>query len=84
MTKKWQPRYVHYARERGLSPEQVLEQDRKDFPGGVMCEYMIWIQKRWHEWAVLTEHPRAKNSNSKFSNDDHTAFDSWLSERTPK
>jgi hypothetical protein len=40
-----QPRYAAYCVKNGKNPDEMLEADRKRWPGGVMCGYILWIQK---------------------------------------
>lgn len=41
----WNPRYLIWATLHGNTPEQQLEQDKKDWPGGCMCGFSLWITK---------------------------------------
>jgi hypothetical protein len=46
----WNPRYVCYAKAHGNTPEQQMEQDRTLWPGGLMCGFILWIDKRKAEF----------------------------------
>lgn len=41
----WNPQYERYAEIHGRSPESQLEHDRKRWPGGCMCGYILWISQ---------------------------------------
>lgn len=45
-----QPRYEAYCRAHGNTPEEQTEADRKRWPGGAGCGFMIWIGERLHEF----------------------------------
>ena len=47
MSAEWNPRYEAYARVHGRDPEAMLEYDRKRWPGGCMCGFMLWIGDLW-------------------------------------
>lgn len=73
--KKWNPRYVAYARSNGMTPEAMLKHDKAK--GIFMIEFSIWIQRKW------TEYVRAKGfkfSHWKYvkSEEDHAAFDVFI------
>ena len=70
------PRYVAYAKAHG-TPDQdaMLAQDRERYPGCCMTGYVVWIGERWTEWLKATGRRRP------LTEEDHAAFDAWLSER---
>lgn len=43
---QWNPRYVLWARKHGLTPEQMIEKDAKDWPGGCMTGFSLWIREQ--------------------------------------
>ena len=73
MTKEWNSRYANYARVHGRSPEEQLEQDRKDWPGGVMAGFVLWNSERIVEYSKI--HPSAFYYGGMV---DHDAYDAWL------
>ena len=40
---KWNPHFVAYAKKHGRTPEAQMEHDQKEFPGGCMCGFILWI-----------------------------------------
>lgn len=75
--KKWNPRFVHYAREHNRTPEQMLLHDKKRFPGGSMCGFMLWINERWNEFCI-----KARISREFICTPEQRAFDAWLNTRS--
>jgi len=70
------PRYLAYAKAHGtLDPEAVLARDRERYPGGCMTGFIVWLGYRWAEWLKATGRRRP------LTEEDHAAFDAWLSER---
>jgi hypothetical protein len=70
----YQPRYLAYCASHGKTPAQMLRHDRKAWPGGKMCGFILWISARWQEW---------KKANGRgrwdvLSQADHDNFDAWL------
>ncbi len=47
------PRYRAYARAHGKTPVSMLAHDRKAWPGGVMCGFIVWMSERKHEFYRL-------------------------------
>lgn len=70
--KAWNSRYVAYARAHGRTPDEQVDADRREWPGGVMAGFMLWISARWSEWRRLT------GRSFPASADDHREFDTWL------
>lgn len=69
----WNMRYVAYAAANGLSPEAMLEADQARYPGGCMCDYIIWIGQRWAEFRKLFARDRHITTEQY-----HADFDAWL------
>lgn len=44
------PRYLAYCKNQKLSPENCLKRDEKRWPGGVMCGYILWMDKKKSEF----------------------------------
>lgn len=69
---RWNPRYVAYARAHGRTPEDQLAHDKREYPGGWMGGFMVWMNQRWAEWRATPEPrdlPLAEHQ---------AAFDAWL------
>jgi len=60
-------RYVTYCAVHGKTPQQMLAHDKKEWPGGYMCGFTLWISARWQEW---------QKAGGRAG--DHAAFDAWL------
>lgn len=70
---KWNPRYVKYAAANGMSPKRMLRHDRRRYPGGCMCGFLLWssakiakARKERPDWFL----------NGTLVN--HDAYDAWL------
>lgn len=46
-------RFAAYAKSHKMSPDEILKHDRKMYPGGVMCGYILWISKKLKEYKKL-------------------------------
>lgn len=76
-TKEWNPRYVAYARSNGNTPDAQLAADKVRFPGGCMCEFIIWNGRQLHEFrSQFKKHPTI------LTEQDHAEYDAWLNART--
>lgn len=73
-------RYILWAKKHGLTPEQMLEKDKQDWPGGCMTGYNLWIQERVRALCIfhgVTPYDlRAVGMHLK--QDDRHVFDNWL------
>ncbi len=45
------PHYLAYAKYNGKSPDEMMEHDTIEYPGGCMCGFILWMsamkQKFW-------------------------------------
>ena len=73
----WNPRYVAFCAEHGREPEAQLAHDREQFPGGCMCDFILWIDARWRAWRKAMQ----IDPHAPLTNEYHAAFDRWLSGR---
>lgn len=77
--KRWNSRYLAYAKANGEpSPEAMKASDRKRYPGGLMCGFMLWMDICWSEWRSIKGYDR----NRPLGVADHVEFDAWLAECT--
>ena len=68
------PRYTEYAKAHGKTEEEMLSQDKEQYPGGCMAGFVTWINDKWFKWRML-------NNISKdfpLSTEHHEAFTNWL------
>lgn len=71
----WNPRYLAYCRVNGQAhPDKMLERDRASWPGGHMCGFMLWIQRKWFQWEKAT----GWKSHWPKGDEQHKSFDTWL------
>ena len=70
----WNSRYVAYANAHGKTARTMLPFDRKRWPGGVMCGYIIWINGKWNEFA------KAIGVERYWAGLQQDRFDAWLKE----
>lgn len=71
------PRYYFYSKAHGRTHEEMLEYDRKRYPGGCMCGFILWITAKWREWESLTGNTPPRLTS------DYRDFDEWLKGVTP-
>jgi hypothetical protein len=60
------PNYLAYCKSNGKTLEEQKESDDKEFPGGCMIGFTLWISKKKREFYTL-------NSNAFY--DEHTIGD---------
>jgi hypothetical protein len=72
---QYNPRYGHYARVHGRTPEQQLAADRQAYPGGAMVGFILWAQEQWR--AFLAAHPEY-GGERRHTDAAHAAYDQWL------
>ena len=42
----YQPMFLTYAEEHGMTVEEMLEHDKREYNGGIMCGYMLWVSNK--------------------------------------
>jgi hypothetical protein len=72
--KAWNPRFVAYAAASGIGPQEALDRDRVQFPGGCMTGFVLLMSGRWQEWDRNHGHSRDHVRNQA----EYAAFDAWL------
>ena len=79
-TPKWNPRYVLWAKKHGLTPEKMIEKDHKDWPGGCMVGFSLWIVERVNALCRFHDvHPYDMRAVAmKLGQDQHKILDNWL------
>ena len=77
----WNPRYVIWAKKHGLTPEQMVAKDDKDWPGGCMVGYSLWIQEQVKmicQFYGVTPYDLRSIIGHCGDQDYHKVFDQWL------
>ena len=69
--KRWNPRYVAYARAHGRTPEEMRAHDEKAWPGGRACGFILWMSEQWARW----RRERSRGTYELTSNEDQADFD---------
>ena len=77
--KEWNPRYLAYCRAHGQMPEDMLEADRKRYPGGCMAGYILWDTDRLREFRALRP-----ECFTFMALTDHAAYDAWLQDHVER
>lgn len=72
-----QLRYRAYARDHGMTPEQIRSNDREICPDSLLLPYLSWLSKKWYEWGKLNPDRAIRGPK------EHADFDRWLEELTP-
>ena len=72
----WNPRYACYARAHGRSPAAMLDHDKRAWPGGRMCGFIVWLSARWVDWERAHGYRRGDAINRA---NRAAEFDAWLS-----
>jgi hypothetical protein len=54
----------------------MLVHDKKKWPGGKMCGFILWIRERWNVWAEEA----GEIKNGSWGERQHKKFDKWLQE----
>ena len=70
------------AKKHALTPEEMILQDEKDWPGGCMVGFSLWIEEELR--ALCRFHNIEKCDLREFSlpgQDMHKVFDNWLEAR---
>ena len=73
----FQLRYGSYARDHGMTSEQMLAHDKKCYPFALLTPYLLWVSRKWFEWGELN--PGRKI----YSAQEAANFDRWLGQLTP-
>src|SRR3546814_5512412 len=47
---RYNPRYLAYAAEHSRTAEEQLANDREEWPGGLMCGFILWNTARIAEY----------------------------------
>ena len=50
MSRSTQPIYEAYCKSHGRTPDEQLDHDIEEFPGGCMCGFISWVADRRQEF----------------------------------
>lgn len=79
------PRFLAYARSRGVSPEAACDRDEDGVAN--MTGFMLWVRARWADWRAARGLPSMKASSlwgePILGPGDHAEFDDWLAKEVP-
>jgi hypothetical protein len=73
----FQLRYAAYARDHGMTSEQMLTHDKTCFPFALLKPYLQWVSSKWLVWYQLNP------GRTLHSAREEAEFDSWLKEQAP-
>ena len=73
----FQLRYCAYARDHGMTSEQMLVLDKDRCPDALLTPYFLWLSGKWFEWGQLN--PDREVHGVK----EEAEFERWLDQRAP-
>jgi hypothetical protein len=47
------PRYLAYCKAHGNTPEEQKELDEREYPGGSMCGFMLWVSQKKQKFSHI-------------------------------
>lgn len=84
----WNPRVLAFLRAHGLTEAAIARKSGEDVPRLMIdgssnlwtVHYMVWISKRWFEWAASLGFTKGSEPHRAALREGHTpeAFDAWL------
>jgi hypothetical protein len=76
---KYQHRYVQYALAHGVKPGAMRDQDRKRWPGGSMCGFILWGRRSAQAFAEENTCRDFASVELKLGcTSAHAVYDEWL------
>ena len=80
MSNNINPRYIAYAKAvHNTTHEMALDKDRKRYPGGVMCGFVIWINHHVQQFGkIYPESVFASSCDGRYSIVDDGEFTKYL------
>lgn len=77
-TGDFQLRYRAYARDHGMTSDQIRAHDKRCYPFALLTPYLFWVSRKWLEWGQL--HP----GGVIYSAQETAAFEEWLENLAPE
>jgi hypothetical protein len=76
----WNPYYLAFAATHGRRPAEMVEVEREQWPGGSAAGFILWMSRRWEEWARLRGLRRTANGagDDLLTEEHHADFAGWL------
>ena len=72
------PLFLAYAKATGTpDPDDCIERDRKEWPGGVMCGFILWMADRKSTWVKLNPKPFGQRTDE-WVNFNVEKFHAWI------
>lgn len=85
MADLWNPHWLCYSAAHGYHPASMLDVDAETWPGGKMAGFIVWMNRRWGDWAQLrglrinpSGRDRAGRPDSFLGPADEADFIGWL------
>jgi hypothetical protein len=74
----FQSRYTAYARDHGMTPEQIRDLDRSLYPYTILTPFFFWLNEKKLKWIRL--HPKRTLQTG----NDQLDFERWLAQTEPE
>lgn len=71
-------RYNAYARDHGMTSEQMRDLDRSCYPDAMLTPFFLWLSEKKLEWIGLNPERTLQSGR------DHADFERWLGQLEPK
>lgn len=69
--------YEAYARDHGMSKEQMLAHDRKCCPDSILKPYLLWLCAQRFSWTSTQSKVLSESTGTE------AEFEQWLDQQTP-
>ena len=75
---EWNPRYICYCFAHGNTPQQQYSVDRKRWPGGMMCGFILWNEEMISLFSRMHGKEGFYFVHGNLTTEGHEAYDAWL------